>query len=177
VLRHLKKGHSRADVAEALAILDDAGIPMRPTFVAFTPWTTADDYLDVLDFIAEHGLVEHVDPIQYAIRLLVPPSSALLDDPDRRDWLGPLDEEALSYTWQHPDPRMDALQREVQALVERAASQREPIAVTFATIRRLAAERMDAREPALVGAGVSDTTGTPKRARRPIPHLSEPWFC
>jgi radical SAM superfamily enzyme YgiQ (UPF0313 family) len=177
VLRHLKKGHSRADVAEALAILDDAGIPMRPTFVAFTPWTTADDYLDVLDFIAEHGLVEQVDPIQYAIRLLVPPSSALLDDPDRRDWLGPLDEEALSYTWQHPDPRMDALQREVQALVERAASQREPIAVTFATIRRLAAERMDAREPALVGAGVSDTTGTPKRARRPIPHLSEPWFC
>ncbi|HEX5439303.1 MAG TPA: CUAEP/CCAEP-tail radical SAM protein, partial [Ktedonobacterales bacterium] len=30
VLRHLKKGHSRADVAEALEILDGAGIPMRP---------------------------------------------------------------------------------------------------------------------------------------------------
>ncbi len=177
VLRHLKKGHSRADVAEALDILDDAGIPMRPTFVAFTPWTTASDYLDVLDFIAEHGLVEHVDPIQYAIRLLVPPSSALLDDPDGRGWLGPLDEEALSYTWQHPDPRMDALQREVQALVERAASQREPIAVTFAAIRRLAAERLDAREPALVGARIFDATGAQRRARRPIPHLSEPWFC
>ena len=177
VLRHLKKGHSRADVAEALDILDDAGIPMRPTFVAFTPWTTASDYLDVLDFIAEHGLVEHVDPIQYAIRLLVPPSSALLDDHDGRGWLGPLDEEALSYTWQHPDPRMDALQREVQALVERAARQREPIAVTFAAIRRLAAERLDAREPALVGAGVSDATGALRRSRRPIPHLSEPWFC
>ncbi|HKT40580.1 MAG TPA: CUAEP/CCAEP-tail radical SAM protein [Ktedonobacterales bacterium] len=177
VLRHLKKGHCRADVAEALAILDGAGIPMRPTFVAFTPWTTAADYLDVLDFIAEHGLVEHVDPIQYAIRLLVPPSSALLDDPDGRDWLGPLDEEALSYTWQHPDLRMDALQREVQTLVERAASQREPIAVTFAAIRRLAAERLDAREPALVGAGISDTTGIQRRTRRPIPHLSEPWFC
>jgi hypothetical protein len=177
VLRHLKKGHTRADVAEALAILDDAGIPMRPTFVAFTPWTTASDYLDVLDFIAEHGLVEHVDPIQYAIRLLVPPNSALLDDPDGRGWLGPLDEEALSYTWQHPDPRMDALQREVQSLVERAASQREPIAATFAAIRRLAAERLDAREPALVGAGISDTTGAMRRSRRPIPHLSEPWFC
>ncbi|HKW20675.1 MAG TPA: CUAEP/CCAEP-tail radical SAM protein [Ktedonobacterales bacterium] len=177
VLRHLRKGHTRADVAEALDILDGAGIPMRPTFVAFTPWTTASDYLDVLNFIAEHGLVEHVDPIQYAIRLLVPPNSALLDDPDGRGWLGPLDEEALSYTWRHPDPRMDALQREVQALVERAASQREPIAVTFATIRRLAAERLDAREPALVGAGRSDTTGTMRRSRRPIPHLSEPWFC
>ncbi|HEX5439895.1 MAG TPA: radical SAM protein, partial [Ktedonobacterales bacterium] len=177
VLRHLAKGHTRADVVEALNILDAAGIPMRPTFVAFTPWTTASDYLDVLDFIAEHGLVEHVDPIQYAIRLLVPPSSALLDDPDGRGWLGPLDEEALSYTWQHPDPRMDTLQREAQALVERAASQREPIAVSFAAIRRLAAERLDAREPALVGAGVSDTTGAMRQSRRPIPHLSEPWFC
>lgn len=177
VLRHLKKGHTRANVAEALNILDEAGIPMRPTFVAFTPWTTAADYLDVLDFIAEHGLVEHVDPIQYAIRLLVPPNSALLDDPDGREWLGPLDEEALSYTWRHPDPRMDTLQREVQALVERAANQREPITATFAAIRRLAVERLDAREPALVGAGISDTTGTVRRSRRPIPHLSEPWFC
>jgi radical SAM superfamily enzyme YgiQ (UPF0313 family) len=192
VLRHLKKGHSRADVAEALRILDDAGIPMRPTFVAFTPWTTASDYLDVLDFIAEHGLIEHVDPIQYAIRLLVPPDSALLDDPAGREWLGPLDEEALSYTWQHPDSRMDALQREVQAIVERAASKREPIAVTFAAIHRLAYERLGAPVPTLAGVGgrenqgsgnsrnsgsISDATGTLRRARRPVPHLSEPWFC
>ena len=182
VLRHLKKGHSRADVAEALRILDDAGIPMRPTFVAFTPWTTARDYLDVLDFIAEHELVEHVDPIQYAIRLLVPPGSALLDDADGRDWLGPLDAEALSYTWRHPDPRMDALQREVQALVEQAATAREPIPVTFAAIRELAHERLGepmARVPALVGAGVvgGNETGVLRRARRPVPHLSEPWFC
>jgi radical SAM superfamily enzyme YgiQ (UPF0313 family) len=181
VLRHLKKGHSRADVAEALGILDDAGIPMRPTFVAFTPWTTARNYLDVLDFIAEHDLIEHVDPIQYAIRLLVPPGSALLDDPDGRAWLGPLDEEALSYTWQHPDPRMDALQREVQAVVEHAASVREPIPVTFAAIHHLASQRLDATIPVLVGAGVGndarDDTGTLRQARRPVPHLSEPWFC
>ena len=180
VLRHLKKGHSRADVAEALHILDDAGIPMRPTFVAFTPWTTARDYLDVLDFIAEHGLIEHVDPIQYAIRLLVPPGSALLDDRDGQAWLGPLDEEALSYTWSHPDPRMDALQREVQALVERAASERHPIAVTFTAIREVASQRLDVPIPALVGAGVgkiAENGGALRRARRPIPHLSEPWFC
>ncbi|HEU5348051.1 MAG TPA: CUAEP/CCAEP-tail radical SAM protein [Ktedonobacterales bacterium] len=179
VLRHLKKGHSRDNVVEALRILDDAGIPMRPTFVAFTPWTTARDYLEVLDFIAEHDLIEHVDPIQYAIRLLVPPGSALLDDHDGQAWLGPLDEEALSYTWQHPDPRMDALQREVQALVERAASIREPIPVTFTAIHRLASERLDAPIPALVamGAGAGENTGTMRRARRPVPHLSEPWFC
>lgn len=184
VLSHLKKGHTRANVAEALRILDDAGIPMRPTFVAFTPWTTANDYLDVLDFIAEQGLIEHVDPIQYAIRLLVPPGSALLDDPDGLKWLGSLDKEALSYRWTHPDPRMDALQIEVQAIVERAASEREPIPATFAKIRQLAAERLGARVPVLVGAGgVVDASGAggdigiSRRARRPVPHLSEPWFC
>jgi radical SAM superfamily enzyme YgiQ (UPF0313 family) len=177
VLRHLKKGHSRTDVSEALDILDGAGIPMRPTFVAFTPWTTASDYLDVLDFIAEHGLVEHVDPIQYAIRLLVPPNSALLDDHDGRKWLGPLDEEALSYRWEHPDPRMDALQREVQLLVERAAKAREPVTRTFAAVRRLAAARLDAQETALVAASASEATSAVQRARRPVPHLSESWFC
>jgi radical SAM superfamily enzyme YgiQ (UPF0313 family) len=182
VLRHLKKGHSRADVVEALHILDDAGIPMRPTFVAFTPWTSGRDYLDVLDFIAEHDLIAHVDPIQYTIRLLVPPGSALLNDPDGTAWLGPLDDAALSYTWQHSDPRMDALQAEMQALVERATSAREPIPVTFAAIRRLATERLGERVPALVGVGArgvgaSSATGTLRRARRPVPHLSEPWFC
>lgn len=181
VLSHLKKGHTRADVLAALRILDDAGIPMRPTFVAFTPWTTAQDYLDVLDFIAEHDLVEHVDPIQYAIRLLVPPESALLNDRDGIAGLGPLDEAALSYTWAHPDPRMDALQCEVQVLVECAANQREPIPVTFAAIRQLAAERLGVRVPELVGAGGgrgdTDGTGVLRRARRPVPHLSEPWFC
>ncbi|MGZ3715456.1 MAG: CUAEP/CCAEP-tail radical SAM (seleno)protein, partial [Ktedonobacterales bacterium] len=63
VLRHLAKGHSRDDVVEALHIVNDAGIPLRPTFVAFTPWTTANDYLDLLDFIAEHDLIEHIDPV------------------------------------------------------------------------------------------------------------------
>src|SRR6185312_11246064 len=99
--------HTRADVATALAILDAAGIPMRLTFVAFTPWTTRRDYLDLLDFIEQRDLIEHVDPVQYTIRLLIPPGSALLADASAPAWLGPLDEAALSYTWRHPDPAMD----------------------------------------------------------------------
>ncbi|HEX6819870.1 MAG TPA: CUAEP/CCAEP-tail radical SAM protein, partial [Ktedonobacterales bacterium] len=102
VLRHLAKGHTRADVVEALAILDEAGIPMRPTFVAFTPWTAAADYLELLDFVTEHDLIDAVDPVQYTIRLLVPPGSALLTEADAASWVGPLDEEAFTYTWEHP---------------------------------------------------------------------------
>ena len=169
VLARLAKGHTRADVEEALRILDDAGVPMRPTFVAFTPWTAAADYLEVLDFIAAHDLIEHVDPIQYAIRLLVPPGSALLAAPDAAAWFGPLDEATLSHTWAHPDPRMDALQREVTALVEHAATQRHTTADTFSAIRALATGRLS-RHDAFSAVGQQAKS-------RPIPHLTEAWFC
>ncbi len=174
VLRHLKKDHTRADVAEALDILDAAGIPMRPTFVAFTPWTTAADYLEVLDFVAEHDLVENVDPVQYTIRLLVPPGSALLEEADASSWLGALDEAAFSYRWSHPDPRMDRLQREATTLVERAVAQEQPAAETFAQIYALAENvlGMQGRRRDIALSGT-----TTRIERRPVPRLSESWFC
>ncbi len=167
VLAHLAKGHTRADVVEALRIVDAAGIPLRPTFVAFTPWTTAEDYLDLLDFVAEQGLIEHVDPVQYAIRLLVPPGSALLDAPDAAEWLGPLDEPAFSYRWTHPDPRMDDLQREMMALVEAAAAEHRPTAATFADALALAEARLGRRVGAGAGAGAAGRSA-PVRRQRPI---------
>jgi hypothetical protein len=175
VLRHLAKGHSRADVVDALTILDDAGIPMRPTFVAFTPWTAARDYLDLLDFIAEHDLVEAVDPVQYAIRLLVPPGSALLESEDATAWLGTLDEAAFSYTWAHPDARMDALQREVWALVEGATRGKLPFGETYEAVRALAEDRLGT--PGRVAARPRHHEEPHRTARRPVPHLTEAWFC
>lgn len=170
VLSHLKKGHSRQDVVEALRVLDEAGIPMRPTFVAFTPWTTAEDYLELLDFVLEQGLIENVDPVQYSIRLLIPPSSALLADESAPEWLGPLDREAFTYGWKHPDERMDALQRELAALVERTARDHLDHATAFAAIRALARNRLGARAEPIT------STVTPA-GRRPVPHLTEAWFC
>ncbi|WIG61521.1 MAG: Radical SAM domain protein [Ktedonobacterales bacterium] len=174
VLRHLKKGHTRADVAEALTILDDAGIPMRPTFVAFTPWTTARAYVDVLDFIAEHDLIEHVDPVQYTIRLLVPPGSALLEEADATTWLGPLDEPNFTYQWAHPDPRMDDMQRAVAALVERETVAQRDNASIFAAIRALAEEMLGV--PASARTWGTQRGGVATK-RRPVPHLTEAWFC
>jgi radical SAM superfamily enzyme YgiQ (UPF0313 family) len=40
VLGYLEKGHTAADVETALALVSAAGLVLRPTFVAFTPWTT-----------------------------------------------------------------------------------------------------------------------------------------
>src|SRR5262249_13650351 len=74
----LEKNHTRADIEEAVEVVRAAGIAPRPTWVPFTPWTTLGDYLDMLAFIEEHGLIDHVDPVQYTIRLLIPPGSYLL---------------------------------------------------------------------------------------------------
>ncbi len=175
VLSHLAKGHSRADVVDALHILDDADIPMRPTFVAFTPWTTADDYLELLDFVAEHDLIENVDPVQFTIRLLVPPGSALLDEDGASSWVGALDEANFSHRWSHPDPRMDKLHGEVSALVENAMrGQRNDNATIFADVYALAGELLGQPELARFG---SASRGGVRIATKPVPRLSEPWFC
>ncbi|PYN17635.1 MAG: radical SAM protein, partial [Candidatus Rokuibacteriota bacterium] len=81
VLAILDKGHTRADIETALAVTRAAGLSLRPTWVAFTPWTTLAGYRAWLDFIATEGLVDATDPVQYALRLLVPPGSWLLQEP------------------------------------------------------------------------------------------------
>ncbi|MBI4240774.1 MAG: radical SAM protein [Candidatus Rokubacteria bacterium] len=169
VLANLDKGHTRADVYEALGIVRDAGIAFRPTWVAFTPWTTLPDYLDVLDFVEAEGLIDHVDPVQYSIRLLVPPGSRLLQSAAMAPYLGPLVPDALYYPWTHPDPRMDALHQAVSAMLEEAARDAEDPGVTFYRVLRRA-ETTAGREP--VGGSLSPA---PDRARPP--RLTEPWFC
>ena len=170
VLVHLDKGHTRADVSEALRIVKNARIALRPTFVSFTPWTTIDDYIDVLEFVESQGLIDHVDPVQYSIRLLVPPGSLLLSRPDREKWLGRLVQESFSYEWAHPDRRMDELQRRVSEVVEQAASSSEDVAETFFSIRDLAY--------AVQGEAQNDRSISrldPARLRPP--RLTEAWFC
>jgi radical SAM superfamily enzyme YgiQ (UPF0313 family) len=170
VLANLEKGHSRADVPRALDAVRAAGIALRPTFVPFTPWATLEDYLDLLDFVAAEDLLDQVDPVQYSIRLLVPPGSLLLTRPAMRPWLGPLDPAAFTYRWTHPDPRMDTLHRAVSAVVAAAVRSGENAAATFQRVRVLAAKA--AGVPVRPG-------GVPRPApERPIPaRLTEPWFC
>jgi radical SAM superfamily enzyme YgiQ (UPF0313 family) len=166
VLAILEKGHTRADVVQALEIVRAAGIALRPTWVAFTPWTTWDDYREVLAFIEEHGLIDHVDPVQYTIRLLVPPGSYLLDRPALKPHLGPLDQASFSYRWTHPDAGMDKLQREVSGLVEKDTQLGIDPAWTFCRVKALT----EGKDPAAVLPLLP-----PVRCR--APRLSEPWFC
>ncbi len=167
ILALLDKGHTAADVLAALDIVRGAGISLRPTLVAFTPFTTLADYLALCRFIRSHDLEQEVDPIQLAIRLLLPPGSLLLQRPELAPFLDGLDPSGLSYRWRHPDPRMDALSSQVLALVEAATHEAAAPHATFARIHALAG----------AGGGESAPPLSLKRRRAAPPHLSEPWFC
>ncbi len=170
VLERLDKGHTREDVIEALRILRTAGIVMRPTFVSFTPWATIDDYINVLELVESHNLIDHVDPVQYSIRLLVPPGSLLLSQSDTHQWLGRLVQESFSHEWAHPDPQMDELHKRVIAIVEQAAGRNEDAAETFYTILELARKLRGDAPGSRLGLPVD-----PDRLRPP--RLTEAWFC
>ena len=183
ILATLEKGHTRADMVTALAAADAAGLPVRPTWVAFTPWTSMDDAIDILDFIAEHGLERHVQPVQYGLRLLLPPGSPLAALLEAQGRLGAFNEDGLTYTWHAEDPRVDALQAELAALVEAAAdpaacdcddeacvvaSEVEDAAVTFARVR----------VAAYAAAGRPAPTAAPAaHLESVVPGLTESWFC
>jgi len=168
VLRLFDKGHTRADFAAAVALCRDAAVTLVPTFVAFHPWLTLASYCDLLDTIDALDLVDHVSPIQLAIRLLVPNGSRLLELEEMRAHLGAFDAGTLTYRWTHPDARVDALQQDVMALVgTRLTSDRRQL---FDEVRALAYQR--AGRP---GPGPEDTR--PARARATVPYLNEPWYC
>ena len=164
VLAILDKGHTAADVREALALVRGAGISLRPTFVPFTPWTTLEDYRALCRFVRDDELEAEVDPVQLTIRLLLPPGSLLLDHAEMKPHLGPPDGARLSHPWSHPDPAMDRLQSRVAEIAHAAAANREGAAITFARI-------YDA-------AGVAGAAPPSRRQHRaPPPRLTEPWFC
>jgi radical SAM superfamily enzyme YgiQ (UPF0313 family) len=168
ILTHLDKGHTRADIETAVRLTAEAGIALRPTWVAFTPWTTLEDYRKLLDFVEAHGLVDTIDSVQYSIRLLVPPGSLLLENAALRPFLGELVADQFYYRWTHPDPRMETLHAEVSSVVAAAADRREDASVTFQRVRELADRQ----------AGVaSRPLSAPAPGRKRAPRLTEPWFC
>ncbi len=169
ILDAIDKGHTKADIIEALKILDNAGIAMRPSLLPFTPWTTLEDYRELLTFIEEHDLIENVDPVHLSIRLLVPPGSALLDRPETAKWLGELDEEGFTYRWSNPDPRVDELQRAIAREVEQADREgREPFE-TFQRVKQLSWQ--------MAGLPLLERSPAPSTTWRRPPRLTESWFC
>jgi hypothetical protein len=71
----------------------------------------------------------------------------------------------LTWRWSHPDPRVDALHADVNAIVgTRLNADRRSV---FAEISALAHER----------AGIAFVSPKPARDRATVPYLNEPWYC
>jgi radical SAM superfamily enzyme YgiQ (UPF0313 family) len=167
VLARLEKGHTRLDFERVVTLFGEIGLPLVPTFVAFTPWTTLRSYLELLHTIDRFDLVESVSPIQLAIRLLVPQGSRMLELADMRACAGAFDPVSLTHAWRHPDPAVDALQAALSALVgvRLNAARPEVFARVWETAHAHAAVAAPARRDQVLV------------SRAAIPYLNEPWYC
>lgn len=166
VLQYLDKNHTSEDFTTAVAILRELDIAFAPTFVPFTPWTTLEGYIGLLERLVTLRLVESVPPIQLAIRLLIPAGSYLLKIPGFIEMIDDYDEQLLGYPWRHANPAVDALQRDIQGVVEKAEEAEMERRELFALIWTLAHKALGQRIP-LLPAHLGDR----------IPHMSEPWYC
>lgn len=173
VLERLAKNHSRADFLRVVALFREIGLTLAPTFVTFTPWTALESYCELLEIIRRHELVENVAPIQFAIRLLIPAGSQLLELPEVREMVGPFDDAALVYPWKHADPRVDALCERLQEMVHAGEKMGRPRSGIF--------ERIESAAHEALGKGISQRVAVSSMpvlaSRATIPYLNEPWYC
>jgi hypothetical protein len=173
VLEKLDKNHTRADFLQVVAQFREVGLTLQPTFVPFTPWTTAEGFCALLGDLRRHGLIESVAPIQLAIRLLIPAGSRLLELEDIRGLVEPFDEAGLVYPWKHEDARVDQLCATVQEIVGAGEKAGRARAWIF--------ERIEDAAYTAAGAGKPDRPAKNPleivAAAATVPYMDEPWYC
>jgi radical SAM superfamily enzyme YgiQ (UPF0313 family) len=160
VLAKLDKGHTRADFMEVVREFRAAGLTLSPTFIPFTPWTTRESYRELLQVLMELELIEHVAPVQLALRLLIPRGSLLLELEDIQAVIRTFDEPALLYRWQHADPEVDVLAAQALRIAASRGSRRE----VFGCLWNLVGNRPLPEDFYL-------------SSHAAIPYMDEPWFC
>lgn len=166
ILARLSKGHTAADAASAVDLVRAAGMDIHPTWLPFTPWTTAAGVGDIARFIWEKDLAAVTDPVQLSIRLLIPDGSLMLEVDGLSEHVVGYDPEALGYAWRPADPAMDTLQAELASLAEKGAESEEAPLVTLEEMTRVIARAAGMALPSM-----------PAATRGERPRLSEPWFC
>ena len=164
VLEKLDKGHTSADFFELARLFRDTGLTLTPTFLPFTPWTTIAGFRALLDAVRRLDLIENVAPVQWSLRLLIPSGSRLLELEDTRNYIGPFDERALVYPWQHPDSKVEKLAQCVSEIVRSGVGTRKSRSEIFFDIWEASHEFPLPVDYRLL-------------PRTVIPYMEEPWFC
>ena len=159
VLAKLAEGHTRADFVKVARDFRSTGLTLAPTFIAFTPWTTRESYGELLATLLELNLVEHVAPIQLALRLLIPRGSRMLE--------------------------LDDVQSRITGFDERRCCIVGSMRIRPWIARRTGAEAGRAEGPAPGNFGkmwelvadqpLPETFDLMPRAT--IPYMDEPWYC
>ena len=144
----------------------EAGIPLRPTLVAFTPWTTLDDYRAMLDFVDAKDLIDawtrsstRSGSSCRRARSWPPPGHALTSG----SWSS-----ALLLCVEPSRPPDGRAPGRCGAGRPGGGAAHADDAATFERVRALAAARAAARRDGCVA--------PPPGSARP-PRLTEPWFC
>lgn len=160
----LDKGHTVHDMVQAVDLVRRAGIYLRPTWLPFFPWTEPGDVADIFEFLDENDLVPATDPVQLAIKLLVPRGSLLEAHPALFPHLKGYDEAALTWRWDFADGATAVLYEQLQTIAADASDCGQEIAVTLNQMREV------------VGL-VSRRTLPPLVIDHEVPRLTESWYC
>ncbi len=163
VLEKLDKGHTRQDFLDVVRDFRETGLHLAPTFIPFTPWTTAESYRDLLDTIESLDLIENVSPVQFALRLLIPAGSRLLELADIQRVIDGYDQPALLWRWRHEDAAMDELTRDAMKIAAEGQKRKASRSEIFGELQ----ER----------AGCRRIEDPDRPARTTIPYMEEPWYC
>jgi radical SAM superfamily enzyme YgiQ (UPF0313 family) len=167
ILELLEKNHTDADFGEAVRMLREVGIDLAPTFLPFTPWTSLEGYVAMLERIVELELASIINPVQLVIRLLVPKGSYLFKLPGFGEIVLPFDANRLGYPWVHEDHRVDQLQEALEAFVAEAEHKELTRREIFAQIWAQAHEAL----------GVKARSLSAEFTEAVVPQMSEPWYC
>ena len=171
ILKIFDKNHTRGDFIQVVSLFQELGLTLNVTFVTFNPWTSLQGYRDLLALLVKLNLIENVAPIQYAIRLLIPNGSRLLELTEVRELVEEFNEEALAYPWVHPDPRVDQLYKDVLAIVKTGQAKGDSRPAIFEKIWRVAYERPVSEK---IYPQPTSALFVPNKS---IPYLSENWYC
>ena len=164
-LEILAKGHTVSDMSEAVDVMNDAGIHLRPTWLPFVPWTTPQDIASIVRFLDAHDLAPSVDPVQMAIKLLVPEGSLLLSQPEMARHLRHFDAAGLTWVWEFASPETELLQKELDQIAAAASDCKEDTHTTLSAMRRV------------ISSSARVDLGDQPPFDKPVPRLSESWFC
>ena len=163
-LEILDKNHTVADMAAAVSVVRSAGVHIRPTWLPFLPWTTPGHLVDLVGFLDHHRLWSATDPVQLAIKLLIPQGSLLETHPAVTPHLLRYEPESLTWTWNFEDPEAGQLHVDLDSIAAEASDCGAEASETLTSMRDRIAGSADARFPPMPVSG-------------PTPRLTESWFC